>query len=215
VPGKTPPDASGAGLTPDPQEPSDVPAAIRSASPGRARLRLAATARFRRGKPAAVPFQRGFSQSRPFPGSCRPAPSSALRAPRRSSLLRPPRRGVSQRSRLGRGRTLAGPSCGPFHLRPWGAETDRPGSAGLGAEAACSVRRIPRPIPPPLGARRAWLETPLRIFRAGFGLLDLRCGGLAPIASLTVSPPLSAAGRKTREGLRGVCRLIAAPLLIA
>lgn len=162
VPGKTPPDASGAGLTPDPQEPSDV------------RLPYGPLPQ---GECAAIWPPRPASPAR---GHAPPSRSSAafrkaglspdpavLRRPARFAfrgLLAPPASAKRplQRSRLGRGRSLAGPSCGTGHLRPWGAETGRPGSAGLGAEAACSVRRITLPIPTPRGARTAWLETSSR-----------------------------------------------------
>ena len=196
VPGKTPPDASGAGLTPDPQEPSDVPATDWPASPGRARCHPAAMARIpaRESGPSSR-FGAAFHKAGLSPES------AVLRRPTRFAfrgLFAPPASAKRpwQRSRLGRGRSLAGPSSGPSHLRPWGAETGRPGSAGLGAEAACSVQRIAMPIPTPRGARRARFEKSLRIPRARFGLLDLRSRDSRPARTDRLAP---AVGRRTQN----------------
>lgn len=204
VPGKTPPDASGAGLTPDPQEPSDVPAAARPASPGRARCHPAATAR--------IPAREGGPSSRSARLFAKPAfprnlPFCAVqRASRSLAILASP---ASAKRPL-----AAIPASGadaPSRVRPAAPAISVLGERRpVGPEAPASVQR--RPIPSGASPCRSQrlaapgghgLRDPCESLAPGSGCSICLRGTCVPRAP-TVSPPLSAGGRKTREGLRGV-----------
>ena len=203
VPGKTPPDASGAGLTPDPQEPSDVPALRDPRPQGEMRFADRHGLPSRRGKalrrpPSARPFAKpAFPRTVPF---CRRALSAsrvlASSAPpasaKRPLAAAPPGARTHPRGSV--------PSAA--RLRPWGAQALRLGSAGLGAEAARSVRRVTLPthrLAAPGGRSLNGLATA----RAGCGLVDPRSGGLRPMHADRLAPAAWPALAGPRKSLRG------------